>query len=655
MSAAAVPPAPARPAAGGAGRAAARTLLALLLAVAALGAGLAAAPPAAAHATLTSTAPAEGAVVDRAPEEVTLTFSEEVGLSGADAVRVLDPNGDRVDDGGPTESAPRTFSVRLTPGIPDGTYTVAWQAVSADSHPIAGAFTFSVGAPSRTSVDLAAEAPAVGGGPVGFAYDAARYAGYAGFLLLVGGAAFVLACWREGAGVRVVRRVVVVGWVTVTAATLALLALRHPYVVGGSFADALDLAGLSAVLASKTGTALVSRLLLLATAALFVTVLFGTFTRPRPEPDRRDLLAGLALGGGVVAAGLAATWALSEHASTGLQTGVAVPVDVVHLLAMAAWLGGLAALAAVLRWGPPVPRPALARFSRLALVSVLVLVVTGLYQSWRQVGSLAALTSTGYGRLLIAKVLLVAALVGVAALSRRWVARVADAGADAGAEPVGAVAGGGAAGGGVAGAEPEPGPAPAEPEPAGAVGGGVGPERAAQLARQRAAVATARRRRAREADVPRSALRRSVLAEAGVAVVLLAVTTALTGTEPARTQAAETSERAPAGPVALSVPFDTGGPDGRGTADVELAPGRPGENEVHVYTDVAAEEVRVALTLPARDLGPISVTPAPADATGRHWSASGVNLPLPGEWELALTVRTSDVDQVTETRPVTLE
>nr|WP_308294899.1 copper resistance protein CopC [Streptomyces sp. JJ66] len=637
----------------------ARVLLALVVAAMALAGVLADARPAAAHASLTGTTPAEGSVVDRAPQEVTLTFSESVGLSGADAIRVLDPGGDRVDDGAPAETAPRTYAVPLTPGLPDGTYTVAWQAVSADSHPIAGAFTFSIGAPSQTRVSLADEAGNAGGGPVGFAYDLGRYAGYGGFVLLVGGAAFVLACWRGGASVEPVRRVVVTGWVTLTGSTLVLLLLRHPYVTGGSFADALDLGGLGAVVASRTGTALVCRLLLLAIAALFVAVLFGAFTQPGEQHDRRDVLLGLAVGGGLVATALAATWALSEHASTGLQTGVAIPVDVVHLLAVAAWLGGLATLAAVLRHGPPVPRGALTRFSRVALGSVLVLVGTGVYQSWRQVGSFSALTSTGYGRLLIAKVLLVAVLVGIASASRRWVGRVADAG-DRGAgtpeadtdapEGVGAVLPAEAGTAPVTDAAPATDAAPTGTDTAAPEG--VSPERAAQLARQRAAMATARRRRAQEADVPRSALRRSVLTEAGVAVVLLAVTTALTGTEPARTEAATAA--APAGSVTLTVPFDTRGPGGQGTADIQVDPGRSGENTVHIYTDVDTEEIGVAFTLPARDLGPISVTPEPADGTGRHWTATGVQLPLPGEWEIDLTVRTSDIDQVTEQRTFTL-
>ncbi|GAA2466737.1 copper resistance protein CopC [Streptomyces macrosporus] len=659
------------------------------------------ATPAGAHAVLTGSAPAQGEVVKEAPREVTLTFSESVALSD-DSIRVLAPDGKRVDTGEPGERPAGAgdgggdgfrYGVALRDGLVDGTYTVAWRAVSADSHPIAGGFTFSVGAPSETSVTVSGEEP--GGGPVGMLYDTARYAAYTGWLLLVGGAAFVLACWSGAARVRPVQRLAVTGWITLTAATIATLLLRGPYTGSGGLGDALDPDVIREVLETRQGTALVSRLLLLAAAALFVSVLFGMYARQgaasadgpdgpdgpdgagsggdeseRARRDRRDLTFGLAVGGAVVAVGLASTWAMAEHASTGIQTGVAIPVDIVHLLAVAAWLGGLAALLAALWRGPSVPREAVTRFSRLALCCVAVLAATGLYQSWRQVGGWSALTSTSYGRLLLVKVALVVLLVGIARSSRRWTARLTDAtgttdatagkaaersedgentenaesgeGADERKAPV------------AVGAERS---APADRDGESA---GLTPERAAQLARQRAAAEAARRRRERDADPVRSGLRRSVLVEAAVAVAVLIVTTVLTGTEPARTaEAAERAGTATAGqpsvgtkPVSLVTPFDTGGPRGKGSAQLDIDPGRSGDNTVHLrITDpegrpMDVPEAKVSFTLDARDIGPLSVPLK--KVVGGHWTADGFQLPLPGTWRASVTVRTSDIDQVTE-------
>ncbi|GAA2486532.1 copper resistance CopC/CopD family protein [Streptomyces gobitricini] len=664
----------------------------LILATAAL-LGTVLSGTASAHAALTGSDPKDGAVVATAPKGVTLTFSEQVAM-GEDAIRVLEPSGKRADTGELRDlcaGAVVKYGVDLHAGLPDGTYTVAWRAVSADSHPISGAFTFSIGAPSQTAVALPEQE--AGGGVVGALYGIGRYVSYGGFVLLVGGAAFVLACWPRGATVRPLQRLVVRGWVVLTASTLALLLLRAPYTGSGKLAEAFDLTALGTVLETKTGAALVSRLLLLGAAALFVAVLFGAYTRREEESEKKDLMFGLAIGGTVVAAGIAGTWALSEHASAGLQPGIAMPVDILHLLAMAAWLGGLAALLVALYREPSIERSAVRRFSRVAFGSVAVLAVTGIYQSWRQVGSWSALTGTAYGRLLLLKVGLVGVLVGVAWFSRRWTRRLAEtadadgpggvpaepvtepggvreAGSEDGSEAEGGSGGvpgdvseGGsgdvretrsdeAAGGGSGGVRET-----RSDEAAGGGSGGVPAERAAQLARQRAALATARVRRARDADPGRAGLRRSVLAEAGVAVVLLAVTTVLTTTEPGRTEEEAGRTRAPAGaavpdrPLDLTMPFDTGGVNGKGAVRLTLAPGRSGGNAMHVYVDgpggrpLDVPELKVSFTLESQQIGPLPVVPD--RVTAGHWTSAGVRIPMPGEWKLQVTVRTSDIDQTT--------
>ncbi|MBC2865827.1 copper resistance CopC/CopD family protein [Streptomyces mexicanus] len=668
----------------------ARTLVLLLLA--ATGLLLAGAGPASAHAALTGSDPQQGVVVATAPAQVSLTFSEKVALND-DSLRVLDPHGTRVDAGKPANVSGTTYAVRLRGGLAQGTYTVTYQVVSADSHPVGGAYTFSIGAPSKTSVAVGGQE--AGGGTVGVLYGIGRYVSYAGLIVLVGGAAFVLACWQRGAGVRIVQRTVVSGWLALTAATLALLLLRGSYTTSGKLGDVVDMDLLGQVLQTKTGAALVSRLLLLAAAALFVAVLFGAYEK-RAEEEKRDLTFGLAIGGVVVAAGLAASWAMAEHASTGLQPGIAMPVDVIHLLAVAAWFGGLATLLIALYRAPaetPVPAAAVHRFSRIAFGSVLALVATGTYQAWRQVGSWSALTGTRYGQLLLVKIGLVLVMIALAWFSRRWtgrLARAADGGAltsarkdaaqehdrrdtDAGPDTAGVTESSHAAEtaqqADTAGAEEAD--RPKAKQPAGVGGGAAAADpggsaagdarRAAQLARQRAAVDAARRKRLRDADPNRFGLRRSVLAEAAVAVVVLAVTTVLTQTEPARTQEEATaatsssaSSSSSAGTVTLDMPFDTGGENGKGVVRLDLDPARVGGNELHVYVErpdgrpFDIPEIKVALTLTSKNIGPLPV--APEHITTGHWAASGVQIPMAGDWKVAVSVRTSDIDEVTVTK-----
>ncbi|MBT2477934.1 copper resistance CopC/CopD family protein [Streptomyces sp. ISL-94] len=634
-----------------------------------------AASPATAHAALTASDPKDGAVVATAPAQVTLSFSEQVAM-GDDSIRVLDPKGKRVDTGELRDLCSGStvrYGTALQSGLPNGTYTVAWQAVSADSHPVSGAFTFSVGEPSATEVALPTRQ--AGGGPVGIAYGIARYLSYAGFTVLVGGSAFILLCWRRGAAERPLQKLVLRAWVTLTAATLTMLVLRGPYTGSGKFADAFDLDALKAVLETKTGASLVSRLLLLGAAALFIAVLFGVYARrvqgsasasgsdsesaagsgsAEEAKDTSDLAFGLAIGGAVLSGGIAATWALSEHASTGIQPAIAMPADILHLLAVAAWLGGLAALLIALHRIPGIERAAVRRFSRVAFVSVLVLTATGVYQSWRQLGSWSALTGTDYGRLLLVKAGLVAVLVGIASVSRRWTARLADADADAReADEAAAEVDTGRAALVLAprdvSRETQPVAVPADPQ------------RAAQLARQQAARENARRKQVRDADPDRAGLRRSVLAEAGIAVVLLAVTTVLTSTEPGRTVERETGRAGattavPDRAVKVTLPFDTGGQNGKGTIRLELDPGRVGANTLHLWAESGdgkpfdLPEVKVSFTLPAKDIGPLPLIPE--QAVPGHWTASGVQLPLAGEWRIDVTLRTSDIDQTTVQKTV---
>lgn len=657
----------------------------MLLFLAVTGALLAGAGPASAHAALTGSDPSQGVVVTKAPDQVSLTFSENVSMND-NSIRVLDPKGKRVDLAKPDDLSGTTYGVRLKSGLSKGTYTVAWQVVSADSHPVAGAFTFSVGTPSKTVASVGDQD--VGGGVVGWLYGFGRYMSYAGYIVLVGGATFVLACWQRGSGVRAMQRLVVGGWLTLTAATLWLLLLRGSYTTSGSVGDIFDLNLLGQVLQTKAGAALVSRLLLLAAAALFIAVLFGAYDKREEGEEKRDLTFGLAIGGTVVAAGLAASWAMAEHASTGLQPGIAMPVDVIHLLAVAAWLGGLTALLVALYRAPagaPVESAAVRRFSRVAFGSVLALVATGIYQSWRQLGSWSAFTDTTYGELLLVKIGLVALLVGIASISRRWTGRLADAsvtetGTEAEAEAE-------------ADAEAEASEEVMEEEKetvkasaatkeasttsgkavssaAGTAVSGVSgrlasadddPERAAQLARQRTAMDTARQKRVRDADPHRFGLRRSVLAEAGVAVVLLAVTTVLTQTEPGRTEqdaktatsasSSSSASNSSSGALTLDMSFDTGGKDGKGVVRVDLDPATVGSNEMHVYVQrpngraFDIPEVKVAFTLAAKKIGPLPV--APDHITTGHWAANGVQIPMAGDWQISVTVRTSDIDQVT--------
>ncbi|MYS76013.1 transporter [Streptomyces sp. SID5926] len=590
--------------------------------------------PAAAHAALGSTDPADGAVLQRAPGHVTLTFSESVGLRD-DSFRVLDPGGHRVRTGaaGHADGRSDTAGVALPDGLGEGTYTVAWRVVSADSHPVSGAFTFSVGKPSQTS------AP-VDTGPTedpltATLHKLARYLAYLAAALLIGTAAFAALCRPPDPAP--LRRPLVAGWWTLLAATVALLVLRAPYEAGTGPSSALDAEALADTLTARPGVLLLIRLALLAPVAVFLVRASRADRRGERTP-----LAGAV--GTALAVGLALTWAAAEHASAGVQVPLAITSSTLHLLATAVWLGGLTALILTLR--ATADAATVARFSRVAFAAVTVLVTTGVYQSWRGLGSWQALTGTTYGRLLLVKVLLVAVLLAVAAVSRRWTTALATA-ALAVREPGRTT---------LRERIPQPAGGPPEPEP-------EPPATATATTATDAADTTDTTDTTDTADTVaqaalRRGLRRSVLAEAAVAAVVLAVTTVLTATLPGRAAEEAARTAVPAGGVlpasVTTIPFEIG-MAARGTVQITLDPGRTGDNAVQAVVFgpdgslAAVPELRLSFTLPDKDVGPIE---ADLVDRGGYWSANTLTLPLPGVWTMKATVRVSEVDQVSEQRRI---
>ncbi|MEU6148316.1 CopD family protein [Streptomyces sp. NPDC047081] len=290
-----------------------------------------------------------------------------------------------------------------------------------------------------------------------------------------------------------------------------------------------------------------------------------------------------------------------------------------HLLAMAVWLGGLAALLLALYRSPaedPLPPVAVARFSRIALTSVAVLTATGVYQSGRGLGSWDAF-STSYGRILVFKIWAVLVMLAAASYSRRWTARLLHTPQE---ERVLVAAG------------------HADSPPAAPVDGdsphGAGSE------------------------PYRRGLRRSVLADVAVGVLVLVLTTVLTGTETGR--AAETaSATSVTGQPEVSltlIPYDTGKNtlSGRGKVQVTLEPGRVGRNVVEaiVYGAVGIPELRLTFTLGDRQIGPLDAELV--DERG-YWGSDTLNLPIAGTWTMKATVRVSEIDQVTVEKTVEVD
>ncbi|HZR53194.1 MAG TPA: copper resistance protein CopC [Streptosporangiaceae bacterium] len=639
----------------------------LLAALVLAGMGLLATAPAAlAHATLESTSPADGTVVRTAPATVTATFDEQVGVS-TDSLRVFAPDGREVDNGQTTHgSVPQQITVGLQTGLGRGTYTVAWHVVSADSHHVQGAFTFSVGAPSSTVVNPNAIGPSGGSGLTNFAFGIVRGLAFASFAVLIGAVMFVICCWPAGASRPGMLRLVMGAWSGLAAATLAAILLQGVYGAGQGLSHVFWPDVLHATLYSRYGRALGVRLVLVVVALIAFSVTLGSL----PAASRRARLVAGAVWSALTI-GLATTWAIADHAGTGIQVPLAVPADVVHLTAVAVWTGGLATLVTIVLRRPVssgvnpsgasrsgVNRKerrhyqaataeaarAVSQFSPIALCCVVAIVITGTYQAWRGVGlSWGALFDTTYGQLLLVKIGAICALVALGNLARHRVQRLRA--------PVAAITA----------AQAIPVKQIAQPErvtiKAGARGRGGNGNHGSRSARtgmpnggtpDDGTPDDEAQLNADQATITLRRLRWSVSVEVAIVTVVLAVTAVLVNTPTAR----ETYTP----PATASAAFSTGGPQGSGTVRVTVTPARLGPNELRLSVTntkgqpYRPQEVDAVLSLPARNLGPLPVKLSTSQA-GTYLSAP-VIVTLTGQWQLQITIRSDAFDETTITIPV---
>lgn len=381
--------------------------------------------PAAAHAELVTTEPTAGAVLEDPPPALVLTFTEPVDAAG-DAVRLYDGAGTEL----PLEALVHDGS-RLTVPLPvlqRGSYVVSWQVVSTDSHPISGAFIFQIGSASTLEPDVlegVAASTATDGGAESL-LGITRGLVIAAMALVGGGlAAVALGVVPMG---RSHRAVVVAASIVGGAAGLVAIPLQSGFVTGRGAGAVTDLDAWRSVLETRLGFAWFARALVL---------YFGGIALAVTASRARERWYGAAVA--VVLVVLGATTAYGGHGSSGRWPALGTAVTVVHVVAMAVWIGGLVAVVLGLR---EATEAGLRRFSSVAFVAAVWLVATGVVQSARQLERGGALFDTDYGRLLLAKVAAVVVVLGFAAAgrsavgaSRRRVAPAVSAGAAAADEP----------------------------------------------------------------------------------------------------------------------------------------------------------------------------------------------------------------------------
>jgi copper transport protein len=349
--------------------------------LAAAGAALAAPAAASAHANLVRTEPADGAVLAAAPRRVVVVLDDDVRVApGNAAVR----NGGGSVLAGRPQAHGRTLVLPLRHGLRDGDYSVRWSVVSSDGHIAQGVLAFAVGLGRAPPAPVLR--PTIG---VGVSDVLARWVFFAGLLVASGLALFDVLVWRP-----VARSGLPTGWIAIGLAAVFVSAhgLVHASHAGSAtrFGLVVDIgSAVAAAGAAAAAIAVADR-----TAAPFALVL-------------------------AIAALVTPT--LAGHALDPRRSWIDAPIDLLHVLAAAVWIGGLFALALVVpRTDAPedVAAAAVRRFSTLALVSVVAVAVTGVARAIGELSAATQLWTTSYGRAILAKTALFAVLLGLGAVSR---------------------------------------------------------------------------------------------------------------------------------------------------------------------------------------------------------------------------------------------
>ncbi|HEX6679852.1 MAG TPA: copper resistance protein CopC [Gaiellaceae bacterium] len=375
-----------------------------------------------AHAALLQTTPVASRVVNTAPTQVTLRYSEPVEPRFA-IVSVTNAAGDK-EAAGPPGRSPTNADTLVVPlkKLAEGWYLVYWRVISVDGHPVRGAFTFAVGpnpgpAPQFVipSTSETAATPKL---------VAARWVAFLAMMAAVG--LFVL---RIAVARPVVARVSGTRLRDVSiafgvASAVALVAIPVYFLLSTaefalrsfwSFGALLPLVRVSAFGRGWLDLEIVF--------ALFVGAATVAIWLDRPERRRRSVAALLALVGALAAAGAALVVpGTAGHAGQTAPRGLSLAFDWFHLVAGSVWVGGLIGLVVLAATVPAARRVAalvvcVPRFSNVALVSVLVLIGAGIGSAVQHLPTVASLWQTSYGKALLVKIALLGAALLLAAVN----------------------------------------------------------------------------------------------------------------------------------------------------------------------------------------------------------------------------------------------
>lgn len=367
--------------------------------------------PASGHSDLESSNPVAGSVLEQSPDEIVLTFNQAVSISSS-SILVYNEDAKRVSTSHVPKKAGTKKVVMGLEELLNGSYVVSWNVVSVDSHPIRGAFTFSVNAPARNSYTDKPELQKILDGQdiasdVKYASAALRTISFLSTALVIAIIAMSIYILSAQSALHLSRWL----YAALIICALSSLGLIVSHAAASqllSFVEALKPSVITNEMSSDFGHVNLIRIGICACIAVV--------WRWRSIHTAKIFLV-------LAAIGLAACPALSGHARAGDWIITAIILSTAHVAASSIWFGGLVI---VIRYFSSLSVAQIKKFSNMALACVGVIVATGLFAWWRQIGSIDAMRTTWFGQLTSYKIMLLIAIIVIAFLSRQLTKRIVE-------------------------------------------------------------------------------------------------------------------------------------------------------------------------------------------------------------------------------------
>lgn len=357
---------------------------------------------ASAHAYVVKSNPAENETLKKAPSVVKIEFDEDIQVSSFNTLFVRDTSGKRVDlkDAHIDKKNKKILEAGLKENLKNGLYSIQWKAISADGHPIQGVIPFRIGLAEAGTDDIKVE-------EMGYVpqIDMIMERGilYTSFSLFIGVLLFNLILYK-GSASQVQSRSKKIIWISLFGIFISLLfnlPLQAKINADVSWLEAFD-----PLLLKETLQLSVFGYVWITQMALISTLMIVTYFAVKSERVSSFKVWSIPI---VLFIGLLVMKAFNSHAYGLKFKEIAVVMDFLHLFAASLWIGGLSSIVLLLRkeddkW--TMYWDAIKRFSPWATGTVIVILLTGLFNSTFFIPTIHSLFDTKYGLALLAKILL---------------------------------------------------------------------------------------------------------------------------------------------------------------------------------------------------------------------------------------------------------